>query len=166
MHVFNFRISEELLTMRTIEILSVLPILLLTSLAFAQDDCAKMPVEKGTIGSLYGYRIHPNTNTKKFHAGIDIRAKHGNSVYAAFDGNVVEVKKSSKGYGNTIKIVHENGLVTLYAHLSAFSVKRGDVICKGKVIGKIGTTGNATGPHLHFEIIENKKKVNPLEYLL
>ena len=62
--------------------------------------------------------------------------------------------------------MHENGLLTLYAHLSAFSVKRGDVICKGKMIGKIGSSGNAIGPHLHFEIIENKKKVNPLEYLL
>ena len=166
MNVFNFKISDKLLTMRTIKILSVLPILLLTNLALAQEDCAKMPVEKGTIGSLYGYRIHPNTNTKKFHAGLDIRAKHGNSVYAAFDGRVVEVKKSSKGYGNTIKIVHENGLVTLYAHLSAFSVKKGDVICKGNIIGEIGTSGNATGPHLHFEIIENKKKINPLKYLL
>jgi murein DD-endopeptidase MepM/ murein hydrolase activator NlpD len=157
-NVLSFRISDKLLTMRTIKILSVLPILLLANLAFAQEDCAKMPVEKGTIGSLYGYRIHPKTNTKKFHAGIDIRAKHGNSVYAAFDGKVVEVKKSSKGY--------ENGLVTLYAHLSAFSVKKGDVICKGKIIGEIGTSGNATGPHLHFEIIENKKKINPLKYLL
>jgi len=165
-NVLSFRISDKLLTMRTIKILSALPILLLANLAFAQEDCAKMPVEKGTIGSLYGYRIHPNTNTKKFHAGLDIRAKHGNSVYAAFDGRVAEVKKSSKGYGNTIKIVHENGLETLYAHLSAFSVKKGDVICKGKIIGEIGTSGNATGPHLHFEIIENKKKINPLEYLL
>jgi len=152
--------------MNTIKILSVLAILLFSETYFSQDDCAKMPVEKGTIGSLYGYRIHPNTRTKKFHAGLDIRAKHGNAVYAAFDGKVVEVKKSSKGYGNTIKILHENGLVTLYAHLSAFSVKKGDIICKGKVIGKVGTSGNATGPHLHFEIIENKKKVNPLEYLL
>ena len=152
--------------MNKFKTLSILSLLLLVNLTFSQDDCAKMPVEKGTIGSLYGYRIHPNTNTKKFHAGLDIRAKHGNAVYAAFDGKVVEVKKSSKGYGNTIKIVHENGLVTLYAHLSAFSVKRGDVICKGKIIGKIGTSGNATGPHLHFEIIENKIKVNPLVYLL
>ena len=152
--------------MKKFKTLSVLSLLLLANLAFAQDDCAKMPVEQGIIGSLYGYRNHPNTNTKKFHAGLDIRAKHGNAVYAAFDGKVVEVKKSSKGYGNTIKIVHENGLVTLYAHLSAFSVKRGDVICKGKIIGKIGTSGNATGPHLHFEIIENKIKVNPLVYLL
>ena len=166
MNVFNFRISDKSLTMCTIKILSVLTILLLANLAFSQDDCAKMPVEKGIIGSLYGYRIHPNTNTKKFHAGLDIRAKHGNSVYAAFDGRVAEVKKSSKGYGDTIKIVHENGLVPLYAHLSAFSVKKGDVICKGNIIGEIGTSGNATGPHLHFEIIENKKKINPLKYLL
>lgn len=152
--------------MNTIKILTVLSILLLSDIMIGQDDCAKMPVEKGTIGSLYGYRIHPNTRTKKFHAGLDIRAKHGNSVYAAFDGKVIEATRSSKGYGNTIKILHDNGLITLYAHLSAFSVKRGDVICKGKIIGKIGTSGNATGPHLHFEIIEDKKKVNPLQYLL
>ena len=166
MNVLSFKRIENYQTMKKFKTLSVLSLLLLANLAFAQDDCAKMPVEQGIIGSLYGYRIHPNTNTKKFHAGLDIRAKHGNAVYAAFDGKVVEVKKSSKGYGNTIKIVHENGLVTLYAHLSAFSVKRGDVICKGKIIGKIGTSGNATGPHLHFEIIENKIKVNPLVYLL
>ena len=146
--------------------LLILTMLLITSTNFSQGDCAKMPVEKGTIGSLYGYRIHPNSRAKKFHAGLDIRAKHGNNVYAAFDGKVVEVKIRSKGYGNTIKIVHENGLVTLYAHLSAFTVKIGDVICKGNIIGKIGSSGNATGPHLHFEIIENKNKVNPLEYLL
>jgi len=152
--------------MNLFKTLPLIAFLFLTQTCFSQDDCAKMPVEKGTIGSLYGYRIHPNTRTKKFHAGLDIRAKHGNSVYAAFDGKVIEVKKSSKGYGNTIKILHDNGLITLYAHLSAFSVKKGDVICKGKVIGRIGTSGNATGPHLHFEIIENKKKVNPLEYLL
>ena len=57
-----------------------------------------MPVEKGIIGSLYGYRIHPNTNRKKFHPGLDILAKYGNSVCAAFDGKVVEAKKRSKGY--------------------------------------------------------------------
>ena len=147
------------------KILTLLALIISIS-GFSQADCAKMPVEKGVLGSLYGYRIHPNTKTKKFHAGLDIRAKHGNAVYAAFDGVVLSTKKSSKGYGNTIKILHENGLVTLYAHLSSFTVKKGEIICKGKIIGKIGTTGNATGPHLHFEIIENEKKVNPLEYLL
>ena len=152
--------------MRTIKIFMLFSVLLFSNQIFTQENCAKMPVEKGVIGSLYGYRTHPNTNTKKFHAGLDIRAKHGNSVYAAFDGIVIEVKKSSKGYGNTIRILHENGLESLYAHLSAFLVKTGDAICKGKIIGKIGTSGNATGPHLHFEIIEDKKKINPLEYLL
>ena len=166
MSVLSFRSSDNSATMRTIKILIILPVLLFSNQIFTQEDCAKMPVEKGIIGSLYGYRIHPNTNTKKFHAGLDIRAKYGNSVYAAFDGVVIEVKKSNKGYGNTIRILHENGLVSLYAHLSRFSVKIGDVICKGKIIGKIGTSGNSTGPHLHFEIIENKKKINPLKYLL
>ena len=73
--------------------LLMLTMILITSMNFSQDHCAKMPVEKGTIGSLYGYRIHPNSRAKKFHAGLDIRAKHGNNVYAAFDGKVVEAKK-------------------------------------------------------------------------
>jgi len=159
--VLNFNNSIKKMKTRLILIM-----LVISSFTFAQDDCAKMPVEKGTIGSLYGYRIHPNTRTTKFHAGLDIRASHGNLVYSAFDGIVIETKKSNKGYGNTIRILHDNGLVTLYAHLSKITVKKGDVICKGTAIGNIGKTGNATGPHLHFEIIENEKKVNPLEYLL
>ena len=72
--------------MRTIKILTLFLSLLFSNQIFTQEDCAKMPVEKGVIGSLYGYRIHPNPDTKKFHAGMDIRARHGNSVYAAFDG--------------------------------------------------------------------------------
>lgn len=148
------------------KIVVALVIGLIYQVNYAQDNCAKMPVEKGTIGSLYGYRIHPNTNTKKFHAGIDIRAKYGSEVYAAFDGVVVEVKKNNKSYGNTIKVLHENGLVTFYAHLSLLNAKKGDSVCKGQIIGKVGTSGNATGPHLHFEIREEDRKLNPLEYLL
>ena len=132
---------------------------------YSQDDCMKMPVEKGTIGSLYGYRIHPNTKTRKFHAGIDIKANYGSAVYAAFDGVVVEVRKNNRAYGNTIKVLHENGLISFYAHLSYMKVKKGDIVCKGQTIGKVGATGNATGPHLHFEIREEEKKVNPLEFL-
>lgn len=143
----------------------ILSAIFMSHTMFSQDNCAKMPVEKGTIGSLYGYRIHPNTKTRKFHAGLDIRAKYGSQVYAAFDGVVIEVKKGNKSYGNTIKMMHENGLVTFYAHLSSFAVKKGDIVCKGVSIGKVGTSGNATGPHLHFEVREQKKKLNPLEYL-
>ena len=147
------------------KIIFVISIMLMSHCGYSQDNCAKMPVEKGTIGSLYGYRIHPNTGTRKFHAGLDIRAKYGSEVYAAFDGVVVEVKKSNKAYGNSIMVLHENGLITFYAHLSAFTVKKGDIVCKGNLIGKIGTSGNATGPHLHFEVRERDSKLNPLEYL-
>ena len=138
---------------------------LLSSVTIAQDRCAKMPVKDGTIGSLYGWRKHPVQGSNKFHAGLDIRAKYGNDVFSAFDGRILEVKKNNKAYGNTIKIAHENGLISFYAHLSIIDVKKGQIICKGDIIGKIGTSGNATGPHLHFEIIEQDKKLNPLLFL-
>lgn len=110
--------------MNALKILFFISILFITESNLSQERCAKMPVEKGTIGSLFGYRIHSNSGIKKFHSGLGIRAKYGNSVYAAFDGKVMEVITSSRGYGNTIKILHGNGLVTLYAHLSTFSVKK------------------------------------------
>ncbi len=133
--------------------------------AIGQDYCAKMPVKNGTLGSSFGWRMHPSGSGKKFHTGLDIRAKYGNDVYAAFDGKILEVKKNNKAYGHTIKILHENGLVTFYAHLSRIEVEKGQKVTKGNVIGKIGTTGNATGPHLHFEIREKDEKLNPLLFL-
>ena len=106
--------------------------------------------------------------TQKFwsqHPGIDIGAGMGTPIYAADSGYIVSAGWSNVGYGNMILINHGNGFLTRYGHLSAFNVEVGDSVKKGQLIGRVGTTGNSTGPHLHFEIIKNGIHVNPFGYL-
>jgi murein DD-endopeptidase MepM/ murein hydrolase activator NlpD len=115
------------------------------------------------VTSLFGTRLHPIYNTYRYHAGIDIGAKRGTNCIAADTGTVITAKYSSS-YGNYIVISHGNGVTTLYAHLDSILVNNGDVVTQGDVIGKIGSTGASTGPHLHFEISVNGSRVNPLDY--
>jgi murein DD-endopeptidase MepM/ murein hydrolase activator NlpD len=89
----------------------------------------------------------------------------GNAVYAADSGVVVYAGWSNYGYGNLVVIDHGNGWQTAYAHLSAFSVGCGQSVSRGIMIGALGSTGNSTGPHLHFEMSINGAKVNPLDYV-
>lgn len=116
------------------------------------------------ISSLYGYRIHPITGKRLFHDGLDIAANHGNAVYAYTDGRVVQAGWNG-GYGISILIDHGNGLKTRYAHLSRLNVRVGQKVQTGQKIGAVGSTGNSTGPHLHFEVIKNGKTQNPLNYI-
>ena len=116
------------------------------------------------ITSPYGYRIHPVYKTKKFHSGIDIGAAYGTAVLAA-NGGTVTMAGWNGGYGNCIVVDHGGGLATLYAHLSSISVSRGATVSKGQQIGKIGSTGVSTGPHLHFEVLKNGSTTNPMNYL-
>lgn len=116
------------------------------------------------ISSLYGYRIHPITGRRRFHDGLDIAANHGNRVYAYTDGKVVQAGWNG-GYGNCILIDHGNGLKTRYAHLSKINVRVGQRVQTGEAIGTVGSTGNSTGPHLHFEVIKWGRTQNPLNYL-
>lgn len=117
------------------------------------------------VTSDYGNRIHPITKTKKFHKGIDIGAAQGTNVLAAADGTVVTAGWNSGGYGYYITINHGGGIVTLYGHNSKLLVKSGDKVKKGQVIAKVGSTGNSTGPHIHFEVLKNGSVVNPYDYL-
>ncbi len=119
---------------------------------------------KGTVSSEYGYRVHPIDNVTRFHYALDIAANKGVKVSSFADGKVLITGKNSS-YGNYILIEHKNGFQTLYAHLSAISVKTNQVVKKGKTIGKVGMTGKATGPHLHFEIRYNGKYLNPALYV-
>ena len=116
------------------------------------------------ISSLYGNRIHPITGRRRFHDGLDIAANHGNGVYAYTDGRVVQAGWNG-GYGNCILIDHGNGLKTRYGHLSKISVRAGQRVKTGERIGAVGSTGNSTGPHLHFEVIKWGRTQNPLNYL-
>ncbi|MGA8922374.1 MAG: peptidoglycan DD-metalloendopeptidase family protein [Candidatus Dormiibacterota bacterium] len=100
-----------------------------------------------------------------FHTGIDMIEPFGSPVYAADDGVVALVGSSTSGYGNYVVIAHAGGLDTLYGHLSAALVKAGQAVTQGQTIGLEGSTGNSTGPHLHFELRINQKPVDPTLYL-
>ncbi len=115
------------------------------------------------VTSPYGMRQHPIYKDYRMHNGIDIGAKYGVSVLAADDGTVV-ISQYSSSYGNYIVLSHGNGITTLYAHLSTRGVKVNDKVEQGQVIGKIGSTGASTGPHLHYEVSKNGARVNPLNY--
>lgn len=112
-----------------------------------------IPVEGGYISSPYGYRIHPTKGTYSLHTGIDIPRPKGTDIHAAASGKVIFMGWSG-GWGNLVKIDHGNGYVSWYAHCSAFAkgLKVGDRVDVGETIAHVGTTGNSTGNHLHFEI--------------
>jgi murein DD-endopeptidase MepM/ murein hydrolase activator NlpD len=113
------------------------------------------------LASGFGYRIDPFYRTKKFHSGIDFSASRGTEVYATADGVVQEVVTELWGYGKHIIINHGFGYKTLYAHLSKFDVKKGQRVTRGQLIGRLGSTGKSTAPHLHYEVHINGQPVNP-----
>ncbi len=115
------------------------------------------------ITSPYGIRTHPISKVSKKHIGIDIAASTGSNVLAAASG-VVTSSSYMGGYGNTIIVNHGSGLSTLYAHNSSLVVKEGDIVLRGDIVAKIGSTGYSTGPHLHFEVRQNSNAQNPLTY--
>ena len=113
------------------------------------------------LTSSFGYRIHPITKVRKFHKGIDLSGKWGNTVYSAQGGQVIKATEIP-GYGKIIIIKHYRGYSTLYAHLSKILVKRGQKIVAHAPIGRIGNTGISTGTHLHFEIRKHGIAINPM----
>jgi len=122
------------------------------------------PVESYTyISSRFGERIHPITGELKNHNGMDIAANMGTAVYAA-DGGKVVLAEWYGGYGNCIMIDHGNGYKTLYGHLSYIGVKNGQAVTQGNTIGQVGSTGNSTGPHLHFEVYLNGSRIDPEQF--
>lgn len=113
----------------------------------------------GTLTSSFGRRWG------RSHQGIDVAAQTGTPIYAADNGIVVESQYKSNGYGNIIKIDHQNGFVTYYAHCSSLYANEGDIVAKGDLIATVGNTGRSTGPHLHFEIRRNDVPQNPYNYI-
>jgi len=118
------------------------------------------------IASGFGWRIHPIYKIKKFHYGIDFTAAVGTPVYASGDGVVVKQKNPLFGYGKVLVVDHGYGYKTLYAHLSEYAVKPGQVVKRGQVIGYVGNTGTSTAPHLHYEVHKNDKAVDPKNYFI
>lgn len=117
----------------------------------------------GRLSSDYGYRNDPFTGLRTFHTGIDISAPYGTPVYAYAGGKVV-VSTSNSVRGNYVTIDHGNGIQTSYLHLSSRLVKVGDVVSSRQLIGKVGSTGSATGNHLHFTVTKNGTLVSPWNY--
>jgi murein DD-endopeptidase MepM/ murein hydrolase activator NlpD len=123
-----------------------------------------VPVEGGWYSSNFGWRIDPFNGVRAFHEGMDFMAETGTQARAAA-GGVVAFADFHPQYGNMIEIDHGNSLITRYAHLSKRLVKVGDVVLSGGIIGQVGSTGRATGPHLHFEVRQNGAPLNPVRFL-
>jgi len=119
----------------------------------------------GWLSSSAGNRTDPFTGENDFHPGLDISADKGDPVYATADGKVTNAAASGN-YGNLVVIEHGYGLETRYGHLSAFKVKQGQAVKRGDLIGLVGSTGRATGAHLHYEVRANGRILNPLQLLL
>ncbi|NOQ24861.1 MAG: peptidoglycan DD-metalloendopeptidase family protein [Bacteroidales bacterium] len=128
---------------------------------------AVMPISNKDLrrtASGWGWRIHPIYKIRKFHYGMDFTAQTGTEIYATGDGVVELIDNSLRGYGKRIVINHGFGYKTLYGHLNAFNVKKGQKVKRGEVIGFVGSTGTSTAPHLHYEVFKNNAKVNPVHY--
>lgn len=133
---------------------------------FDKPEVAEMLITPvaGTVTSGFGYRVHPSDNKVRFHYGLDIGAREGSEVGAAADGTVMAVGDSTS-YGLYVILEHEDGLKSLYAHLGEISVRDGEAVTAGGTVGLVGSTGNATGACLHFELIVGGNYVNPAYYL-
>jgi murein DD-endopeptidase MepM/ murein hydrolase activator NlpD len=129
----------------------------------AQSVPSGWPVPKGYITSNYGFRVHPVKRKRMFHQGVDFAAPRGTPILAVADGLVTFSGKKG-GYGRMVEIKHVDGLVTRYAHNQVNLVKEGQQIRQGQKIGTVGSSGTATGPHVHFEVLRNGKHENPIRY--
>jgi len=118
------------------------------------------------VSSRYGYRIHPISGGKAFHAGIDIALPTGTEILSGFDGTVTSVGYDADGWGNFVVIDNGAGIQTLYAHCHAVLVSTGQSVSYGDVIATVGNTGASTGPHLHLEVIRHGRRLNPLFFVV
>lgn len=129
---------------------------------------AIMPINQKDLAhavtSGFGWRTHPIYKTQEFHPGMDFSAEQGTPIYCTGDGAVFRADNLAQGYGNHVVIDHGFGYHTLYAHMSKVVVKAGQKLTRGQLIGYVGSTGLSTGPHIHYEVIKNGEKVNPINY--
>ena len=120
---------------------------------------------RGIIGSGFNWRRDPFTGEREFHKGLDIVANAGTPVRATADGVVVKAGRLSS-YGKAVFLSHGNGLSSRYAHLSELTIKPGQKVKRGDILGRVGATGRAKGYHLHYEVLLQDKKVDPMDYIL
>lgn len=135
-----------------------------TERAFFLDTNLRMPLDSSVLTSDFGKRVSPITGREHLHRGIDLAAPTGTKVYACQAGTV-SVATFDSVYGNYIILQHADSVQSVYAHLSAMEVRAGQPVMKGSVIGRVGSTGASTGPHLHFEIRKNGRAEDPKSLL-
>ena len=136
-------------------------------LTYLLEEIQSVPLgfpHQGRMTSGFGERIHPITRAISMHEGIDLSGVIGAPVKSTASGIVVFAGRN-EGYGNVVKIQHEHGYMTVYAHLSKIQVSDGQLVHAGDIIGNLGDTGRSTGPHLHYEVRYNNMPVNPTSYL-
>ena len=128
---------------------------------------AIQPIRKEDLtrmASGFGWRSDPFTKARKMHKGMDFTSPKGTPIYASGNGKVKRADSGAAGFGNHIRIDHGFGYVTLYAHLSKFNVKRGQLVKRGDLIGFVGNTGRSQAPHLHYEVHKNGVAINPINF--
>lgn len=129
---------------------------------------AIMPINQKDLShavtSGFGWRTHPIYKTQEFHPGMDFAAEQGTPIYATGDGVVERADNLAQGYGNHVVLNHGFGYQTLYGHMSRIKVKAGQKVVRGELIGYVGSTGLSTAPHVHYEVIKNNEKVNPINF--
>ena len=130
----------------------------------AEQKITGRPVNTGWLSSPYGFRADPFSGKRAWHAGIDFSALAGSDVMATAAGVVTTVERKA-GYGIFVEVSHGDGYTTRYGHNKTVLVKKGDLVEKGQTIAKVGSTGRSTGPHVHYEVTRNGKRVNPWRYL-
>ena len=131
---------------------------------FVSGESWRRPCSWIKLTSPYGYRTHPTTGQWKFHNGVDLANNQGTPIYAARSGKVT-VATYGGTYGYYVTINHGDGYSSLYAHMTHYTVSKGQTVKKGDIIGYMGSTGRSTGPHLHFSIFLNGSSVNPMNYI-
>ncbi|MFH2019483.1 MAG: M23 family metallopeptidase [bacterium] len=158
------------LTMQGVAVLTLAQVVIFPTHAFdykamANPELDLPKVEMVTTETTFAFPVSEPLGISQgyhtFHRGIDVRASKGTAVVAVEEGTVVEVGHLRGGYGENVRIAHKGTIASLYAHLSNIEVTVGQKVEKGQEIGTVGTTGWATGPHLHFEITEGERTVNP-----
>lgn len=145
----------------------------MASVAVAGDELVTsssllhMPMPEARLTSLFGMRIHPVKHSAHGHTGIDLAAPRGSPVYSAAGGIVERMAFDRTGYGRYIVVRHDSSMETVYGHLSAYvkGMRPGERVAAGQLIGAVGSTGMATGPHLHFEVRRDGVPVDPIAYL-
>ncbi len=129
---------------------------------------AVMPINQRDLAHVvtsgFGWRTHPIYKTQEFHPGMDFAAEQGTPIYATGDGTIERADNMAQGYGNHVVINHGFGYQTLYGHMSKIVARAGQKIARGQLIGYVGSTGLSTAPHVHYEVIKNGEKVNPVNY--